>query len=243
MDELNDLIAQGQILARIDDTDYISVHLVFAWQGDSGPTPYCLHADWPETLPAKLAAALRDNNELAEAFSLQAAEALKQAQRAAAAEARVAELERIIEETPIVPPAVAAAATGMPSERKGAYAPPSDGGRSKRIECAICKGLIWPKLFDAHMQRHTRIDIQTAAPEPPAWACEACGATDGQSVTEPARCKACVRKKKPPVHLTPDDPAWRCAESGCSGAFTRSLTSPEYCVKHAPITNGHLAAA
>lgn len=217
MDEqLLELIARGHILARIADVDYIGVHLVFAWPRSGEVAPYCMEADWPETLPGRLDTALREHAELAEAFSLQAAEALKQAQRAAAAEARVAELEKLIVETPITP-AVAAAATGMP---KQSYAPPSDGGRSKRIECAICKALVWPKLFDAHMAKHTRIEAPTPAPaepEPPA---------------------------APTIRLLDDDPTWRCAEIGCSGAFTRSLTSPEYCVKHAPITNGqHLAAA
>lgn len=47
----------------------------------------------------------------------------------------------------------------------------------------------------------------------------------------------------PTLHLLDDDPTWRCAEVGCSGAFTRSLTSPDYCAKHAPATNGHLVAA
>lgn len=160
-------------------------------------------------------------------------------------DARIAELERRVAELEAeraaqIPPA------GMP---KGEYRPPSDGGRNKRIECAICNALIWPKLFDDHMARHTRIDVPVATdppePEPPAWVCAECGATDRRSVAEPSICKACMRKRLPPVRLTPDNPAWRCAEPGCSGAFTRSLTSPDYCTKHAPavVVNGHQVAA
>lgn len=214
MDEqLLEMIARGTVLARIDDVDYVAVRLVFAWPRAGVITPYCLEVDWPQTLPARLADRDQRLAELEAALQSAAELALTQVQRAEKAEAKVAELERLIVEAPVIPPAVAAAATGMPRQ----YRPPSDGGRGKRIECAICHAQIWPKLFDAHMAKHTRID----APNP--------------EVTEPPAA--------PRVQLVDDNPAWRCAESGCSGAFTRSLTNPSYCAKHAPITNGHLAAA
>jgi hypothetical protein len=47
----------------------------------------------------------------------------------------------------------------------------------------------------------------------------------------------------PPRTQLDDTQGWRCAAKGCSGAFTRSLTDPDFCTHHAaPHTNGHLAA-
>lgn len=42
-----------------------------------------------------------------------------------------------------------------------------------------------------------------------------------------------VAKKRTTVHLADDDPGWRCAARGCTGAFTRSLTDPDFCSHHA----------
>ena len=39
------------------------------------------------------------------------------------------------------------------------------------------------------------------------------------------------------AQLEPDH-GWRCNEPGCTGAFTRSLSSPDYCTRHAPAHTG-----
>lgn len=87
------LLAKGETLATVDDITYRAVRLVFACDANEAPSLYCALDDWPTTHAAKLAAKDRAIAELETVLSQQAAESLKQAQRASAAEARIKELE------------------------------------------------------------------------------------------------------------------------------------------------------
>lgn len=91
--DLLQLASAGQALARVDDTDYLAVQLVLARPAAGAITMYCAYRDWAATPIARLAEKDKAIAELEATLSRQAAESLKQAQRAIAAEARIKELE------------------------------------------------------------------------------------------------------------------------------------------------------
>jgi hypothetical protein len=53
--DLMQLASQGQPLARVDDVDYVRVHVVLAWRQGGVPTLYCAESDWKATPIARLA--------------------------------------------------------------------------------------------------------------------------------------------------------------------------------------------
>jgi hypothetical protein len=53
--DLMQLASQGQPLARVDDVDYVRVHVVLAWAAGGVPTLYCAESDWASTPIARLA--------------------------------------------------------------------------------------------------------------------------------------------------------------------------------------------
>lgn len=98
--DLMQLASSGQKLARVDDVDYLAVHVVLAWPATGAPSVYCTYTEWPGTHAARLAAKEHEIAELAAGLERYAAEAVEQAQRAEAALARVAELEQRLAERP-----------------------------------------------------------------------------------------------------------------------------------------------
>jgi len=168
--DLMHLASQGQKLGNVDDVDYREVSVVFAWPAAGTPAIYCQRADWPTTPAARLFARDVQLAELAEAFSLQASEALKQAQRAEAAERRIAELEAQLKETPVD-------AQAEQFERQAAYL---NGGGSACPDCpATFKN---ERALRMHRQRaHQGMVAGRPAPaqfvEPLDWRCAAKGCT------------------------------------------------------------------
>jgi hypothetical protein len=185
--DLMQLASAGQKLARVDDTDYLAVHVVLAWATDSTPTVYCAYHDWAATPIARLAVKEQEIAELAAGLERYATEATGQARRAESAEARVRELEAQLAERP-------------PAE--------TDIG-----PCPDCGKDGWKSAQSLQMHRQR---VHQGMQAPP----------------------------RKPIQQLDDDPAWRCAEMGCTGAFTRSLSDPAHCTQHASVhTNGHEIAA
>jgi hypothetical protein len=63
--DLMQLASQGQTLARVDDVDYVRVHVVLAWAAGGVPTLYCAESDWATMPIARLAEKDRQLAELA----------------------------------------------------------------------------------------------------------------------------------------------------------------------------------
>lgn len=91
--DLMQLASSGQKLARVDDVDYLSVHVVLSWPSGGAPTVYCAYGDWLTTPAARLAAKDQALAELQALNERQAAAVLELKRRASAAEARIKELE------------------------------------------------------------------------------------------------------------------------------------------------------
>jgi hypothetical protein len=207
--DLLQLAATGQLLARVDDTDYLAVHIVLARHDAGVPAIYCTYADWPGTLVARLAEREREIVELAAGLECYAAEVVTQARRAEAALARVAELEAQLAELP---------AAELAEDTAPAPMEPDDG----KVLCDHpgCGQRIHPRGLGSHKKRAHGID----------------GPIGHKS----------SGKVAPAIQLVEDNPSWRCAEPGCAGAFTRSLSNPAYCTQHAKhdaSTNGQMVAA
>jgi hypothetical protein len=200
--DLMQLASAGQKLARVDDTDYLAVHVVLAWATDSTPTVYCAYHDWAATPIARLAVKEQEIAELAAGLERYATEATGQARRAEVAEARVRELEaQLAERPPAETPTQNQA--GM-LQTQVAYIGGEPSVPPDPIVCPDCGKGGWKNThaLDVHRGR-----------------------------------------MHAPAQLD-DDPAWRCAAVGCTGAFTRSLSDPAHCTQHASVhTNGHEIAA
>jgi hypothetical protein len=158
--DLMQLASAGQKLARVDDTDYLAVHVVLACAADGTPTVYCAYHDWAATPIARLAVKEQEIAELAAGLA-----------------------ERPPAETDIGP-------------------------------CPDCGKDGWKSAQSLQMHRQR---VHQGMQAPP----------------------------RKPIQQLDDDPAWRCAEMGCAGAFTRSLSDPAHCTQHASVhaTNGHEIAA
>lgn len=187
--DLTSLVTSGAPLARVDDTDYREIALVIAVPPGGTPTIYCPRAAWPQSHAARLAARDQEIAELAAGLERYAAEATAQAQRAAAAEARVKELERQLVAPPETPK--------QNQERMFQAAPPADPG-----PCPDCGRHEWHSGRALQMHRQRAHQGMAAGP------------------------------RRAPL---PDDQGWRCAEKGCTGAFTRDLHQPAYCTAHAKL--------
>lgn len=174
--DLMQLASTGQLLARVDDVDYLSVHTVLAWDRGGAIRVYCAHADWPATLPARLAAKEQEIAELAAGLERYATEATEQARRAEAAERRVAELERQLAERPAETTAPAAPA---------------------RTEAAdlMCCGRQWKSAQSLQMHRQrVHEGMQAGKRTPPdddtGWKCkvQGCSGAFTRSILEPDFC-------------------------------------------------------
>jgi hypothetical protein len=170
------LLAKGQTLATVDDVTYQAVRLVFACTEDDAPSLYCSLDDWPASHAARLDEKNREIAELESILSRQAAESLKQAQRAIAAEARIKELEAQLAETPAQNQAAQFAA-------QAAYIkdtppdPPADP-----IVCPDCGKTGWKNAHALDVHRGRTHQAMVAAKATPAqfveelgWRCAAKG--------------------------------------------------------------------
>lgn len=193
--EFGNLPAGATLQATDGATRYLRVDWVMRQELGGAPTYYCASLDWETTPAGRLAA--KD----AEIALLRGWVEDLRAQLAAA--------------VPSVPPAVAAAGTGM-SEHADSAEPPkprSAGGRDKRTPCPECGKQVWPGSLKRHLaERHT--DLGAALTMPP-W---------------------------PALQITEDLGDWRCAV--CKGtAHARSLNQPDRCLRcaaHSPTNgNGH----
>lgn len=220
------------LLARIAGSTYHEVCYILKTDADGSHQIVGRASDWPtielRAENAELEALLNAATRQAEASD---ALALTLRAQLDAAETRETALRAELDQAARIPPAMAAAATGLVVE------PPL-------VTCPDCpKQFATSQALGAHRHRAHgyRAEIVEAAPESdaPDWTCATCHKPGTPSVNEPDRCKRCVRA----VTLLPA-PGWRCANTGCSGAFTQSLKNSAYCTECAktqPIgsSNGH----
>jgi hypothetical protein len=191
--DLARLASTGQTLARVDDVDYLSAHVVLACPSDGAPTIYCPYSDWRRTPIARLAELLRSSAE----FQAQAEANAREVVRLSA---RVAELERRLTAPPETPK----------QNQEKMFQAQSAALTNDPGPCPDCGKHDWlsPRALQMHRQRAHQ------------------GMTNSRSAAPPA-----------------DDQGWRCAEVGCTGAFTRDLHDPAHCTRHAVHTNGVEVAA
>lgn len=174
-DMLLHALAREAPLARLDGTDYIAVSIVYALSGSGEPALYCTRADWPTTEAARLAE--RDGE-------------------IAALRLRVAELEARLA-TPVVPPTVAAAATGMPL--------------SSTLDCPDCERSFRNEhALNVHRGRAHSARPPDAAPQEAPWQsavvliddrddwrCGECKSNaHARSLTHPSLCLRCAGNRK-----------------------------------------------
>lgn len=204
--DLMQLASAGQKLARLDDTDYLAVHVVLAWAADGTPTVYCAYHDWAATPIARLAAKDQEIAELAALAERNAAEVVRLATEVASLQGQLA-----ARSDPAETPAQNQA--GM-FQAQAAYIGVESSAPPDPIVCEDCGKDGWksPKALQMHRQRAH----QGMVP---------------------------IRTDLVPTQFV-EELGWRCAEKGCGGAFTRSLSDPAHCTQHASVhTNGHHAHA
>jgi hypothetical protein len=123
------------------------------------------------------------------------------------------------------------------------------------LVCETCGRGGWKNKRALIMHRRRKHDIRgNSHPKDSAWTCAECGATTGQSIGDPTRCKQCLRTSTPlPPPLRGDtgglpvDIPWRCASCN-SDTHTRSVSDPTKCLRCAADSlsahkNGHLVEA
>lgn len=202
--DLTQIAGQAELLASIDDTDYLAASVVLMRSTSGALRLFCAAVDWPSSLPARLAAKETEIAELAALNERQAAESLMQAQRANAAEARIKELEAQL----------ARAGDDTAKQNQEAMFRTQHEALADPIVCPDCgkDGWLNARSLQMHRQRVHQGMVAVRVPVAPLQFVEELG--------------------------------WRCAEPGCSGAFTRDMHDPAHCTKHATrITNGHEIAA
>lgn len=173
--DLMQLAATGQLLARVDDVDYLAVQTVLAWDRAGAIRVYCAHADWAQTLPARIAAKEQEIAELAAGLDRYAAEATAQAQRAEAAERRIQALEQQL------------AAQAAPETPAPAHTGATD---------LTCCGKTWKSAASLQMHRQRAHEgMHAGRPRtPPAddqdWRCKVvgCSGAHARSILEPDFC-------------------------------------------------------
>jgi hypothetical protein len=191
--DLMQLASQGQKLARVDDVDYLAVQIVFAWPTDGAPSVYCAQHDWPHSHAARLAARDQAIAELEITLGQQAAESLKQAQRASAAEARIRELEAQLRAAPPLP---------TPKQNQEAMfraqSAALDAQIAEELSCPDCDERGWksPRSLQMHRQRAHQ-GMQTAKKlaalqfvEELGWRCKAkgCAGAHARDLHDPDFC-------------------------------------------------------
>lgn len=171
--DLMQLASTGALLAKLDDTDYLDCRIVLAWPVGGVPRLYCAHRDWAAMPIARLAEKNQQIAELESTLSRQAAEALKQAQRASAAEARIKQLEQQLRNAP---PAE------TPSDNQAAPDPPPEP-----IICPDCGKGGWKNAhaLDVHRGR-----AHAPAPIDQGWRCaeKGCAGAFTRDLHDPLHC-------------------------------------------------------
>jgi hypothetical protein len=228
------------LLGTIAGAEYHEIRYVLKTEADGSHQIVGRAGDWP------LIQLRAEKTELEALLTAETAHAAQAEQHIAellvkqdAAEQHVARLRAELDQAALIPPRVAAAATGLVVVERVLFS------------CPAC-----PKQFGsnqalavhrtrAHGERAETKAIESPA-EPPAsvWTCATCKQPGTPSINEPDRCKSCVRKSIATVALSREMPGWRCANVACSGAFTQSLKNSAYCTecaKEQPLasTNGH----
>jgi len=241
---LRDLTACEQdavLLGCVGGATYHEVSYVLKTDADGNHQIVGRASDWPlihlKAENAEQAALLIAATRHAEQADQHVVELLA---RLEAAEQERAALRAELDQAARLPPALAAAATGLVVEPELLPCPDCP----KRFATSQALG---SHRHRAHGYRAEGADTPTIAPAAPdatTWRCAECGKPGTPSVNEPDRCKSCVRASIRAVTLMPDAPGWRCANKGCSGAFTRSLKNAAYCTECAkaqPLesANGH----
>lgn len=192
--DLMQLASTGQKLARVDDVDYLSVHVVLAWPAEGAPTLYCPYVAWPKTPVARLVERDKEIAELEGTLSRQAAESLKQFQRASAAEARIRELEAQI--TALAPRETPAQNQARMFQAQAA-ALDDDPGAPGAGPCPDCgrDDFKNARALQMHRQRtHQGMVAVRKAPEQfvedLGWRCAAkgCSGAHARSIADPAFC-------------------------------------------------------
>lgn len=204
----------SEILYQLDGTTYALRPSVYAITED-GESFFCYADEWPNTTPGLLAA----KDEAIAHLSRRVAE-LEDRIRSAA------EPEPVLTVDPVaaVQPGDMLTCTRCGVLKAESEFPHFRGKRNGRI-CTSCKRT-------ENAARVARRSDEHAAPDEPPSPTEE---------TAPAQEAAPEPKPSKPVHLVlPDDPEWRCVDCDPinAGAFARSMSDSERCVKHASRANG-----
>lgn len=268
--ELTSCEQDAVLLGRIAGSAYHEVSYILRTDPNGNHQIVGRASDWPliqlraeNAEQAALLIAATQQAEQADALALTLRAQLD------AAEARERALRAELDQAALIPPRMAAAATGLVVEpfvmcpeagcgkqfknaqaiimhrqrahgyRAAADAPTQESDASTWL-CATCGKPGTPSVNEP--QRCKRCVRNVALMDTaPAWTCATCGRERIPSIGDPTRCTSCVRDSLPTTHeVSP----WRCANTACSGAFAQSMKNESYCTECAktqPIgsTNGH----
>lgn len=220
-------------------------------------------SDWPliqlraeNAEQAALLIAATQQAEQADALALAAQSRLSEL------EAQLAALRAELDQAALIPPALAAAATGLEitpalvepqllqcpdcvkqfgsNQALGSHRSRAHGYRAAAVEspteadwlCATCGKPGTPSINEPARCKRCVRQVALMEPPAPAWHCAECGRAAEPSIGDPTRCKACVRKSMP---ATSAISTWHCANKGCSGAFAQSLKNAAYCTECAKV--------
>jgi hypothetical protein len=188
--DLMQLASTGQKLARLDDTDYLAVHVVLAWAADGTPTVYCAYHDWATMPIARLAAKEQEIAELAAGLERYATEATDQARRAEVAEARIKELEaQLAERAEQPPPETPMQNQTKMLEKQAASLSVEDTTPAAVIQCPDCGKGGWKNTHALDVHRG-RAHAPQQFVEELGWHCAAkgCSGAHARDLHDPAFC-------------------------------------------------------
>jgi hypothetical protein len=188
--DLMQLASTGQKLARLDDTDYLAVHVVLAWAADGAPTVYCAYHDWASMPIARLAAKEQEIAELAAGLERYATEATDQARRADSAEARIKELEaQLVERAAQPPPETPIQNQTKMLEKQAASLIVEDTTPAAVIQCPDCGKGGWKNTHALDVHRG-RAHAPQQFVEELGWHCAAkgCSGAHARDLHDPAFC-------------------------------------------------------
>jgi len=121
--------------------------------------------------------------------------------------------------------------------------PPRPAPEGGKIPCDVpgCLDWIKPRGMAAHKRQAHQVSIMGTPVHRKCPHCNARPTMDGLQA-HIAREHPTIAASIPLIMEHANDLGWRCAESGCAGAFTRDLHDPAHCTQHAMrSTNGHAA--
>lgn len=231
-------------LETIGGSDYYEVRQIVKEDGGRRVV-VGLASEWPvisrDALVRELTALLTASEERSANADCHVAELIC---RIGVYEEHIAALEVALATVELLPALPDVAAVQVPE------APPARSDGKVACDWPGCEDRVKPKGLRMHRHRkHGAQQPTFDAPPAPPWACASCGATTGQAIGDPTRCKTCLRTSMPVV-VAPGDvadirPPWSCAGCG-SDTHTRSLSDPARCMRCAAdaiATNGHLVTA